>query len=58
MQKVYLSVQPYTKRIVKLEASSVDLGPVNTTLEEFENESFILEEHQMFSVHTYYIGEN
>jgi len=52
MQKLCSSVQPCTERIVKLEASSVDLGPVSTTLKEFENGGLTQEEHQMFSVHT------
>jgi len=29
-----------------------DLGPVNTTLEKFENNVFTLKTHQIFSVHT------
>ena len=45
-------MQPHTERTLKLEASSVDLGPVNTTLEEFGNRGFILEEHHMVYVHT------
>jgi len=29
-----------------------NLGPIHTTLEDFENGGFTLKTHQMFSVHT------